>query len=192
MTFEIPEQYDTLVQKIMSNLPTSQFVIDLIGEGIQICVNKFDEKEVERRLEIAKKMSDYAKEVSQPMYFMTHLVLAPLVAGLEAAEVSKLDTASGVLAKAIAPLGVFVTGNGFKTKWQALFNLASVDKDVMAAAFMFAKADVEKAMREGDLYTIAGYAYIEVNIRQSGMFVNHTVRKFYNEFASLVLNTAKF
>lgn len=192
MTFEIPEQYDTLVQKIMSNLPTSQFVIDLIGEGIQICVNKFDEKEVERRLEIAKKMSDYAKEVSQPMYFMTHLVLAPLVAGLEAAEVSKLDTASGVLAKAIAPLGVFVTGNGFKTKWQALFNLASVDKDVMAAAFMFAKADVEKAMREGDLYTITGYAYIEVNIRQSGMFVNHTVRKFYNEFASLVLNTAKF
>lgn len=192
MTFEIPEQYDTLVQKIMSNLPTSQFVIDLVGEGIQICINKFDEKEVERRLEIAKKMSEYAKEVSQPMYFMTHLVLAPLVAGLEATEVSKLDTASGVLAKAIAPLGVFVSGNGFKTKWQALFNLSSVDKDVMAAAFMFAKADIEKAMRENDLYTIAGYAYIEVNIRQSGMFVNHTVRKYYNEFASLVLNTAKF
>ena len=192
MTFEIPEKYSGQVQKIMSNLPTSQFVIDLVGEGIQTAFTHFEEEDFERRLNVAEKMSTYSKEVSQPLYFMTHLVIAPLVAGLEATEISKLDTASGVLAKAIVPLGSFITSKEFKSKWTALFNLSSVDKDVMAAALMFAKADVEKAMAEKDLYKLAGYGYIEVNIRQSGMFINHTVRKFYNEFASLVLNTARF
>ena len=57
---------------------------------------------------------------------------------------------------------------------------------------MFAKVAVDKAFKEKDLYTLAGYAYIEVNIRQSGMFINHTVRKYYNEFASVVLNQAEF
>lgn len=192
MTFEVPEKYSATVQRIMANLPTSQFIIDLVGEGIQIALSHFEDDDIERRLNVAERMSVYSKEVSQPLYYMTHLVLAPLVAGLEATEISKLDTASGVLAKAVVPLGSFVTSKEFKSKWTALFNLSSVDKDVMAAAFMFAKADVEKAMSEKDLYKLAGYGYIEVNIRQSGMFVNHTVRKFYNEFAALVLNTARF
>ena len=192
MTFEVPEKDSATVQRIMTNLPTSQFIIDLVGEGIRIALNHFEDEDIERRLNVAERMSVYSKEVSQPLYYMTHLVLAPLVAGLEATEISKLDTASGVLAKAVVPLGSFVTSKEFKSKWTALFNLSSVDKDVMAAAFMFAKADVEKAMSEKDLYKLAGYGYIEVNIRQSGMFVNHTVRKFYNEFAALVLNTARF
>lgn len=192
MTYDIAEKYSTITQKIMGNLPTSQFVVDLVGEAINIATEKFDEAEVENRLDIALKMSAYAKEVSQPMYFMTHLVIAPLVAGLEVNEVSKLDTASGALVKALVPLSSFVSGKTFKQKWQALFNLSKVDKDVVAVAFMIAKSAVEKAIKENDLYTLAGYGYIEVNIRQSGMFVNHTVRKYYNEFASLVLNTADF
>lgn len=192
MTFEVPEKYSDTVQKIMSNLPTSQFIIDLVGEAIQIALNHFDDKDVERRLDVALKMSAYAKEVSQPLYFLTHLVNAPLVAGLEVSEISKIDTASGTLAKAIIPLGAFLTSDSFKAKWTALFNLSKVDKDVLAAAFLFAKEDVEAGMLDKDLYKLAGYGYIEVNIRQSGMFINHTVRKFYNEFAAIILNKAKF
>ena len=192
MTYEIPEKYEATVQKIMANLPTSQFVVDLVGEAIQIALNHFQDEEIENRLEIALAMSNYSKQVSQPMYYMTHLVIAPLVAGLEVTEVSKLDTASGTLAKALVPLGSFVTGKRFKQKWTALFNLSKVDKNVMAAALMFAKRDVEKAMKTNDLYKLAGYGYIEVNIRQSGMFVDHTVRQYYNEFAALVLSRADF
>lgn len=192
MAYVIPEEHQATVQRIMSNLPTSQFIIDLVGEGIQTALAHFDSEEVAKRLDIALTMSAYAKEVSQPLYYMTHLVLAPLVAGLEAAELAKLDTASGVLAKANIPLGTFVTSKEFKTKWLALFNLSTVDKDVLAAALIFAKKDVEKAIKENDLYQLAGYGYLEVNIRQSNMFINHTVRRFYNEYASLVLNVAKF
>lgn len=192
MTYEIPEKYEATVQKIMANLPTSQFVVDLVGEAIQIALNHFQDEEIENRLEIALAMSNYSKQVSQPMYYMTHLVIAPLVAGLEVTEVSKLDTASGTLAKALVPLGSFVVGKKFKQKWTALFNLSKVDKNVMAAALMFAKRDVEKAMKTNDLYKLAGYGYIEVNIRQSGMFVDHTVRQYYNEFAALVLSRADF
>lgn len=192
MAFTIDEKYESITQKIMSNLPTSQFVVDLVGEAIQTAIQHFEGFELDTRLDVAYKMSVYAKEVSQPMYFMTHLVLAPLLAGLEGSEVSRLDTASGALTKALAPLSTFVAGKTFKQKWKALFNLSTVDKDVMAAALMFAKAYVEKAFKEKDFYTLAGYGYLEVNIRQSGMFINHTVRKYYNEFASLVLNKYEY
>ena len=192
MTFTIDEKYETITQKIMSNLPTSQFVVDLVGEAIQTAIKHFDGKDLETRLDIALKMSEYAKEVSQPMFFMSHLVIAPLAAGLEVNEIERLSTASGALQKAIIPLGSFVTGKTFKQKWKALFNLSTADKDVLAAALMFAKADVERALEEKDLYTLAGYGYIEVNIRQSGMFINHTVRKFYNEFANIILYKAEY
>ena len=191
MAFAIEEKYQTIIHKIMANLPTSQFIVDLGGEAIKVAGEKYPD-EFETRLGIALRMSEYAKEVSQPLYYKAHLVIAPLVAGLEASEVNKLETASGTLSKACAPLGVFITAKTFKQKWKALFELSKVDVDVLGTALMFAKVAVDKAFKEKDLYTLAGYAYIEVNIRQSGMFINHTVRKYYNEFASVVLNQAEF
>ena len=191
MAFAIEEKYQTIIHKIMANLPTSQFIVDLVGEAIKVAGKKYPD-EFETRLDIALRMSEYAKEVSQPLYYKAHLVIAPLVAGLEASEVNKLETASGTLSKACAPLGVFITAKTFKQKWKALFELSKVDVDVLGTALMFAKVAVDKAFKEKDLYTLAGYAYIEVNIRQSGMFINHTVRKYYNEFASVVLNQAEF
>ena len=191
MDFAIEEKYQSIIHKIMANLPTSQFIVDLVGEAIKVAGEKYPD-EFETRLDIALRMSEYAKEVSQPLYYKAHLVIAPLVAGLEASEVNKLETASGTLSKACAPLGVFVTAKTFKQKWKALFELSKVDVDVLGTALMFAKVAVDKAFKEKDLYTLAGYAYIEVNIRQSGMFINHTVRKYYNEFASVVLNQAEF
>ena len=191
MAFAIEEKYQTIIHKIMANLPTSQFIVDLVGEAIKVAGEKYPD-EFETRLDIALRMSEYAKEVSQPLYYKAHLVIAPLVAGLEASEVNKLETASGTLSKACAPLGVFVTAKTFKQKWKALFELSKVDVDVLGTALMFAKVAVDKAFKEKDLYALAGYAYIEVNIRQSGMFINHTVRKYYNEFASVVLNQAEF
>lgn len=191
MAFAIEEKYQTIIHKIMANLPTSQFIVDLVGEAIKVAGEKYPD-EFETRLDIALRMSEYAKEVSQPLYYKAHLVIAPLVAGLEASEVNKLETASGTLSKACAPLGVFVTAKTFKQKWKALFELSKVDVDVLGTALMFAKVAVDKAFKEKDLYTLAGYAYIEVNIRQSGMFINHTVRKYYNEFAFVVLNQAEF
>ena len=191
MAFAIEEKYQTIIHKIMANLPTSQFIVDLVGEAIKVAGEKYPD-EFETRLDIALRMSEYAKEVSQPLYYKAHLVIAPLVAGLEASEVNKLETASGTLSKACAPLGVFVNAKTFKQKWKALFELSKVDVDVLGTALMFAKVAVDKAFKEKDLYTLAGYAYIEVNIRQSGMFINHTVRKYYNEFASVVLNQAEF
>ena len=191
MAFAIEEKYQTIIHKIMANLPTSQFIVDLVGEAIKVAGEKYPD-EFETRLGIALRMSEYAKEVSQPLYYKAHLVIAPLVAGLEASEVNKLETASGTLSKACAPLGVFVTAKTFKQKWKALFELSKVDVDVLGTALMFAKVAVDKKKKKKDLYTLAGYAYIEVNIRQSGMFINHTVRKYYNEFASVVLNQAEF
>ena len=191
MAFAIEEKYQTIIHKIMANLPTSQFIVDLVGEAIKVAGEKYPD-EIETRLDIALRMSEYAKEVSQPLYYKAHLVIAPLVAGLEASEVNKLETASGTLSKACAPLGVFITAKTFKQKWKALFELSKVDVDVLGTALMFAKVAVDKAFKENDLYTLTGYAYIEVNIRQSGMFINHTVRKYYNEFASVVLNQAEF
>ena len=191
MAFAIEEKYQTIIHKIMANLPTSQFIVDLVGEAIKVAGEKYPD-EFETRLDIALRMSEYAKEVSQPLYYKAHLVIAPLVAGLEASEVNKLETASGTLSKACAPLGVFITAKTFKQKWKALFELSKVDVDVLGTALMFAKVAVDKAFKENDLYTLTGYAYIEVNIRQSGMFINHTVRKYYNEFASVVLNQAEF
>ena len=191
MAFAIEEKYQTIIHKIMANLPTSQSIADLVGEAINVAGAKYPD-EFETRLDIALRMSEYAKEVSQPLYYKAHLVIAPLVAGLEASEVNKLETASGTLSKACAPLGVFITAKTFKQKWKALFELSKVDVDVLGTALMFAKVAVDKAFKEKDLYTLAGYAYIEVNIRQSGMFINHTVRKYYNEFASVVLNQAEF
>ena len=191
MAFAIEEKYQTIIHKIMANLPTSQFIVDLVGEAIKVAGEKYAD-EFETRLGIDLRMSEYAKEVSQPLYYKAHLVIAPLVAGLEASEVNKLETASGTLSKACAPLGVFVTAKTFKQKWKALFELSKVDVDVLGTALMFAKVAVDKAFKEKDLYTLAGYAYIEVNIRQSGMFINYTVRKYYNEFASVVLNQAEF
>lgn len=192
MTYVIDEKYSKITDNIMANLPTSQFVVDLVGEAISAATSKFDEEEAIVRLAVAHRMSQYAKETSQPLYFKTHLVIAPLIAGLEVSEIERFFTASGVLQKAIGPLGTFVTAPTFKQKWKAIFELSSIDIDLMAAAFMFAKADVEKAVAEDDKYKIAGYGYLEVNMRQANIFINHTVRKFYNEFATIVLNKAEY
>ena len=147
MAFAIEEKYQTIIHKIMANLPTSQFIVDLVGEAIKVAGEKYPD-EFETRLDIALRMSEYAKEVSQPLYYKAHLVIAPLVAGLEASEINKLETASGTLSKACAPLGVFVTAKKKKKKWKALFELSKVDVDVLGTALMFAKVAVDKAFKE--------------------------------------------
>ena len=84
MAIEIPDIYSRQVNSILSKLPQTPFVVDVVGKAIQISCdeNRNNEKFLSRLLFVADKVAKYTGECSSPVSYKYALIASILLAGI--------------------------------------------------------------------------------------------------------------
>lgn len=201
MALNVAEKYDVAVKHLMAELPTINFVIDMVGKAVEISYAEYgDSVDFRDRLELASRLAHESRQLSEPNFYMTHLVIAPLVTGIDPNKWTVLDTASGTLKTLVGNMNEILNANGFKDRWQAIAKaLKNGDPYMMVVVLhmldLVISQILEKEPKELDAVeqlNLLGIGYIEVCLRQSGFVVDNRFRKIYNEFTNKVLHIAKF
>ena len=195
-----------LEKGIIELLPQIPYVIDQIGEALKWAKEELSEGEYNKTLKVAYEVAQYAKEVSDPNFFKTHLVIASILSNIENPMANKkfeiFDTASKATEKALKDLVIDkkeIEDKGcFKSVLLRLVPLAKKDENLFATALIGIKHDLEEvveAMKKAnvetpitahDYVTILGYAFVMDNIRMARLNLLEKAWKVYNDITVLL------
>ena len=200
-----------LEKGIVELLPQIPYVIDQVGEALKWAKEELSEGEYNKTLKVAYDVAQYAKEVSDPNFFKTHLVIASILSSIENPMANKrfevFDTASKATEKALKDLIIDkkeIEEKGcFKSVLLRLVPLAKKDENLFATALIGIKHDLEEvveAMKKvnvetpitaKDYITILGYAFVMDNIRMARLNLLEKAWKIYNDI-TVLLNGIKY
>ena len=200
-----------LEKGIIELLPQIPYVIDQVGEALKWAKEELSEGEYNKTLKVAYDVAQYAKEVSDPNFFKTHLVIASILSNIENPMADKrfeiFDTASKATEKALKDLVIDkkeIEDKGcFKSVLLKLVPLAKKDENLFATALIGIKHDLEEvveAMKKAnvknpitaqDYVTILGYAFVMDNIRMARLNLLERAWKIYNDI-TVLLNDIKY
>lgn len=200
-----------LEKGIIELLPQIPYVIDQVGEALKWAKEELSEGEYNKTLKVAYDVAQYAKEVSDPNFFKTHLVIASILSNIENPMADKrfeiFDTASKATEKALKDLVIDkkeIEDKGcFKSVLLKLVPLAKKDENLFATALIGIKHDLEEvveAMKKAnvktpitaqDYVTILGYAFVMDNIRMARLNLLEKAWKVYNDI-TILLNDVKY
>lgn len=200
-----------LEKGIIELLPQIPYVVDQVGEALKWAKEELSEGKYNVILKIAYDVAQYAKEVSDPNFFKTHLVIASILSNLENPTANKrfeiFDTASKATEKALKDLIMDkkeIENKGcFKALLLHLVLLAKKDEHLFATALIGAKNDLEEViqgMRKAnvkspitaqDYVTILGYAFVMDNIRMARLNLLDKAWKIYND-VNVLLNDVNY
>lgn len=201
-----------LEKGIFEMLPQIPYVIDQIGEALKWAKEELSEGEYNKTLKVAFEVAQFAKEVSDPNFFKTHLVVASILSNIEDAKnderFEKFDTASKATERALNDLIVdkkSIEEKGcFKALLLHLVPLAKKDENLFVTALIGIKNDLEEIIKgmdktamtkspitAQDYVTILGYAFVLDNIRMARLNLLEKSWKIYNEI-TILLNDIKY
>lgn len=199
MTIEIPDIYSRQVNSILSKLPQTPFVVDVVGKAIQISCdeNKNNEKFLSRLLFVADKVAKYTGECSSPVSYKYALIASILLAGIPQDKYAVIDTTSNTVSTAVKLITDFIYTDSFKEKWIILNQIAKHDSDLLYVVFCYINAEIENILAQDgiglmDRVILTGYAYIEVSLRKSAITVPNRQYTEYNHFMSLMMKKVNF
>ena len=99
------EIVDLLKRDILAEVPQVPYVLDQVGHAIDWCIEANDEGSVVKVLKTSLNVAKYAKSISEPNFYKTHLLIASLIGDIdnvkEDAKFEMYNTASGIVAKTI-------------------------------------------------------------------------------------------
>lgn len=197
-----------LEKGIIELLPQIPYVIDQVGEALKWAKEVLPEGEYNKTLKVAFEVTQFAKDISDPNFFKTHLVIASILSNIEKAKENKkfekFDTASKATERALDDLIVdkkSIEEKGcFKALLLHLVPLAKKDENLFVVSLIGIKNDLEeivKGMEKAniktpitaqDYVTILGYAFILDNIRMARLNLLEKSWKIYNEINILLNN----
>lgn len=200
-----------LEKGIIELLPQIPYVIDQIGEALKWAKEELSEGEYNKTLKVAYEVAEFAKSISDPNFFKTHLVIASILSNIEDAvenkKFEKFDTASKAVEKALKDLVVdkkTIEEKGcFKAILLHLVPLAKKDENLFATALIGIKNDLEEITKEiekanvntpitaHDYVTILGYAFVMDNIRMARLNLLEKSWNIYNKI-TILLNNIKY
>lgn len=201
MAINIDKQYVKQVNSIMSKLPQTPFIIDVIGKAIEISYKNRDvDKDYSMILNLTEKVAEYVTANSSSTSYKYSLIAAILLAGIPSSEYEVIDTASGTVKDYVEAFSAFAFADGYKKTWLELNNLIKKDSDLLYLALLVMINNIEVILtcesEEGpttkDKYDLAGMAYIEVSMRKSQITVPNRQYEAYNKFMGLLMKKAEF
>jgi len=201
MALKIDKQYTKQVNSIMSKLPQTPFIIDVVGKAIEISYKNRDvDKEYGVILDLTDKVVDYVNANSSTTSYKYSLIAAVLLAGVPYTEYEVIDTASGTIKDYVETFSAFAFADGYKNTWLELNNLVKKDSDLLYLALLVMINNIEAILKsegeEGpstrDKYDLAGMAYIEVSLRKSAITIPNRQYEAYNKFMGLIMKKAEF
>ena len=198
-------------QSIIEMLPQIPYVVDQVGSALDWAKAEVSEGEYNKITKIAYDVAKYAKEVSNPNFYKTHLVIASILSHFEGALESKrfamFDTASKSVEKALKSLNVAeesVKEHGcFKAVLLRLVPLAKESEDLFVVALIGIKHDLEEIVKgmekaniktpvtSEDYITILGYSFVMANIRMARLDMLNKTHEIYNNI-EILLNSINY
>lgn len=201
----------TLEKSITEMLPQIPYVIDQVGEALKWIKEETTDGVYNKALEVAYEVAEYAKSVSDPNFYKTHLVVASILSNIEDASekerFSTFDTASKATEKSLKAFYVStesITKYGcFKAVLMHLVPLAKENEDLFAVALIGVKHDLQEILKgmekanmktpitSEDYITVLGYSYVMANIRMAKVSMLDKARKIYNDI-EIMLNSISY
>lgn len=205
---EMLEQIQNLKRAIMEEVPQVPFVQDQVGFALKLCIEYHREGEVVKLLEAALSVAKYIKEISEPNFYKTHLLVASLIGDipdiLEDERFKIFQTASQSVEKAVKKVSIdnkLIEERGcFNAITMHLTQLAKEDEEcltVMLYGILYdlkevidgmKKANVKTPITPQDYITIMGYAYVMANLRMAKLSLLNTTKEVINEI-EIMLNS---
>ena len=198
----------TLKSAILAELPQIPFIIDQVSAAAEWCVEAHDPGVVVKLLETSLDVARYVKEISDPNFYRTHLVIASLIADipnvLEDEKFNQFKTTSGAVEKAIknvivdsellAERGCF---NSLNIHLTQLFKidenclvimLYGILHDLKEITAGLTSANVKSPITPQDYITVLGYAYVMSNLRMARLPLADRTKVLVNDI-QILLNT---
>ena len=196
---------------IIEILPQIPYVIDQVGEALKWAKEELSEGEYNKTLKVAYDVALYAKEISNPNFFKTHLVVASILSNikdsLENRKFEKFETTSKAIENAVKDLTVSPESiekiGCFKSvllnivplakKDESLFTvfLIGIKHDLKEIVDGMKKADVKTPITAQDYISVLGYAFVMDNIRMAKLNLLDKSWKVYNDIA-VILNDINY
>lgn len=205
---------ENLEKSIIAELPQIPYVMDQVGEALKWAKEVLDEGDYKKLLEITWEVTQYAKEISQPNFFKTHLIIASILSYIPEAKKDErfalFDTASKAVEKALDAIVVDEKLSGekgcFKSILMNLVPLAKKNEECFVIALIGIKHDLieikkgmdflnaeEKApITPTDYITILGYALIMANLRMSNLKLLNSTYTKVNDIEIMLNNDFKY
>lgn len=202
------EKIKTLKNEIIAELPQIPFIIDQVSDAVDWCVEEHDPGVIVRLLESALDVARYAKEISDPNFYKTYLVVASLIADIPDVTTSerfnKFKTASGVIERTIKNVVIdpdLICERGcFNSLNIHLTQLAKKDENcfvIMLYGILHDLQEITSALKgtstkspvtPQDYITILGYAYVMSNLRMARLPLADRTKVLVNKI-EILLNT---
>lgn len=196
----IPEELQPAVNTLLSTVPQTPFVIDLVGRAVELCY-KYSPDNFNVLIDIATKTANFltdGKEVVQTLY-KYHIVAAVLLVEVPTAKFETLDTVSGTLKEATNLLKGLVFNNSWKSAWMTFNEIVKFDTDLIYPSLEFLIHCAQEAMSEEDgretlekKSILTGLAYVEASIRTANIQIPNKIYPTYNKFMSIMMKQATF
>ena len=202
------EKVKALSAAIIAELPQIPFIIDQVSDAINWCVESHEAGVVTKLLETALDVAKYVKEISDPHFYRTHLVIASLIADipnvLEDERFNQFRTTSGAVEQAVKSIVVapdLLSQRGcFNSLNIHLAQLAKVDENclvVMLYGILHDLKEITDVLKEAgtkapitpqDYITVLGYAYVMSNLRMAKLPLISRTKAIINKI-EILLNT---
>lgn len=201
------EIVDLLKKDILVEVPQVPYVLDQVGHAIDWCIEANDEGSVVKVLKTSLDVAKYAKSISEPNFYKTHLLIASLIGDIdnvkEDAKFEMYKTASGIVAKTIDEIiidkNLIETRGCFNALSIWITNLARTNEEAFVVMLYGILNDLKESI-EGlkvvnekapitpeDYVQILGYAYVLSNLRMSNLSLLDSTREIINQI-SIILN----
>lgn len=202
------EKIKSLKTAIITELPQIPFIIDQVSDAIDWCVEAHDSGVVVKLLETALDVAKYVKEISDPNFYRTHLVIAALIADisdvLSDEKFEEFKTTSGAVEKAVKNIIVnkdLLAERGcFNSLNIHLTQLSRIDENclvIMLLGILHDLTEITSGLKEAetkapitpqDYITVLGYAYVMANLRMARLPLADRTKVIINQI-EILLNT---
>ena len=201
-------KFNEVKAAILGELPQIPFIIDQVDKAIDWCIEAHDKGVVSRILNTALDVAKYTREISDPNFYKTHLVIAALIGDikdvLEDENFAIYRTASHAVENTIKKViidpkltedrGCFNALNIWLTK------LAKEDESAFVVILYGILNDIKEVIgglkevgskapiTPQNYITILGYAYVMANLRMANLNLLDRTRVLVNEIEVLLNN----
>ena len=202
------EKIEKLKESIIEELPQVPYVLDQVGEALDWCIESHEEGVITKLLETALDVARYAKEISDPNFYKTHLVIAALLADIpnvfEDERFQKFNSTSGIVEKSVRNVTIdksLIEKRGcFNSLNIHLTNISRVDENCMVVMLYGILHDLEEVVAglksvetkspitPQDYITVLGYAYVMANLRMANLKLADRTKVLINKI-EILLNT---
>ena len=202
------EKIEKLKAGILAELPQVPFIIDQVSDAVDWCVEEHDPGIIVKLLETSLDVARYVKEISDPNFYKTHLVIASLIADIpnviEDERFKKFQTASGAVEKSVKNVIVdpdlLVERGCFNSLNIHLTQLQKIDENclvIMLYGILHDLKEITSGLKSTcakspitpqDYITVLGYAYVMSNLRMARLPLADRTKVIINNI-QIILNT---